>query len=592
MERLSDFKPLARVELPELGDLDCSGLVLVVGPNSSGKTQLLRDLYRRLRGDKGELVVARDIALKKITALEPFLACLEQEGYIEQFKDDGNNQQIRSKTTFVGTGESSPALLSFENVQTWYRSYSDPNASLSNEQAWLSQIGRYLVTALFLERRLIAANQTGLIDFETQPPQQDLHALYMNDDAQRQLLNEMRNTFGRTVWPDISKGNALSVRVSGRRDAPTSEDRLSPAKMMAYRTIESEGDGLKSYVATCIALLLGRRPVCLVDEPEMCLHPPQAYNLGRFIGRFGSSPDLVTFVATHSSDLLRGVIDVGPPKLQIVRLVRRGEKFAAHLVESSTLREALHKPAVRAESVLDGIFSQAVVVLESDTDRTVYQPVFEKLHEEFQIDIHFATVGGSGGIGDTCRLYRTLKIPVAVIADLDVLIDSSKLRQILESLSENQSMVKGLMIMANEVGTKIRQIVPNLSPSDLKDRLNVIVGTEISWSKEDDVGISKKLRGIANDLDRGRRLKRGGIASFPADLHGTARQLLKELSEHGLFLVPVGELEQWLNSDVVSASKEKKPEWANEAASYIRSVEPGNDGVWHFIRTIGHFLCK
>jgi hypothetical protein len=49
----------------------------------------------------------------------------------------------------------------------------------------------------------------------------------------------------------------------------------------------TEGDGYKSYVGACIPLLVGRRPVCLIDEPEMFLHPPHAYRLGRFIGRYG-----------------------------------------------------------------------------------------------------------------------------------------------------------------------------------------------------------------------------------------------------------------------------------------------------------------
>jgi Ni2+-binding GTPase involved in maturation of urease and hydrogenase len=65
MNELSDFKPLERMVLPGIGELDCSGLILVVGPNSSGKTQLLRDLYHRLKGDHRDLVVARELDLRK-----------------------------------------------------------------------------------------------------------------------------------------------------------------------------------------------------------------------------------------------------------------------------------------------------------------------------------------------------------------------------------------------------------------------------------------------------------------------------------------------------------------------------------------------
>lgn len=96
-----------------------------------------------------------------------------------------------------------------------------------------------------------------------------------------------------------------------------------------------------------------------------------------------------------------------------------GEEFHAHLVPSEVLNEALGRPTVRAESVLDGIFSQGVVLVEADTDRTVYAAVWETLLPEFHADVHFSAVGGIGGIADLAALYKTLKIPVAVIADLD-----------------------------------------------------------------------------------------------------------------------------------------------------------------------------
>ena len=131
---------------------------------------------------------------------------------------------------------------------------------------------------------------------------------------------------------------------------------------------------------------------------------------GALFGTFGSSQDIVTFVATHSSHVLRGVIGTAE-KIQIVRLTRQGEKFEAHHVSPEKLRDALQKPAVRAESVLDGIFSEAVIVVEADTDRTVYQAVLETFQgdSEIRLDVHFAAVGGTGGIADRCNLYRTFK---------------------------------------------------------------------------------------------------------------------------------------------------------------------------------------
>src|SRR5687768_9648224 len=104
MKRLSDFKPLRRVLLPGLGDLACSGLVVLVGPNSSGKSQLLQDIYRRLVGEPRQLVVATEMQVEK-PPLEPFLRCLEDEGYFTTTEDESGKKQFRPLTMFLGTGQ-------------------------------------------------------------------------------------------------------------------------------------------------------------------------------------------------------------------------------------------------------------------------------------------------------------------------------------------------------------------------------------------------------------------------------------------------------------------------------------------------------
>ena len=138
----------------------------------------------------------------------------------------------------------------------------------------------------------------------------------------------------------------LCLRV-GQGDAlPSAKDRLSTEKMSEYRTIVDEGDGMKSYVATCVSILLGRRPVSVIDEPEMCLHPPQAYNLGQFIGDHASSQQTATFVATHSSQVLRGIIQTAY-KLKIVRLSKTEEGF--HSVCSGHAMARCRSSAIEAE---------------------------------------------------------------------------------------------------------------------------------------------------------------------------------------------------------------------------------------------------
>jgi AAA domain, putative AbiEii toxin, Type IV TA system len=588
--QLSDFKPLERVVLPDVGDLRCSGLIMVVGPNSSGKSQLLQDIHQRLCGEPRALVVASGLEIRKPPEYGPFAKWLEELGYFETITDENGNPQWRPLTTYLGSGQPINQIQPSQ-AQTWYSAYSPTtDASARRRSEFLNYFGRLLVTGLFLERRLSSLNQVGVIDFQTQPPQQDLHALYLDDVARKLLFDELLESFGKAVWPDTSRGTTLCLRVSDEGVLPTAEERLSPKKMAAFRSIESEGDGLKSYVATCVALLLGRRPVCLIDEPEMCLHPPQAHNLGRFIGKYGTSSETVTLVATHSSQILRGVIQTAKD-IQIIRLTRREKLFSAHLVAREVLAEAVAKPTVRAESVLDGIFAQSVVVVEADGDRLVYQTAWETLATDLRLDVHFATVGGTGGIADTCNLYRTLKIPVAVIADLDMLSDPGKLGRVLEVMATTE-VVAELTARARMIMEDIRNLPPVISSAQVTARLTELANTGEVWRNESDIALRRDLLSICRQLDRMRQLKRGGLRAFPSPISESMLELLTALKRVGIFLVPVGELEEWFTTAEVAESKENKWAWANAAALHIQHHGADISGVWGFVREVGGFFSR
>ena len=585
MERISDFKPLAKVVLPDVGEIPCAELTLVVGPNSSGKTQFLADLYSRLCGEPRDVVVASDVQLNK-PEYARFMELLETEGYIRTTIDPGNNQrQIVPRTTYVGTGNAFQPLT-HDQAQSWYHAYDGALASgRSNE--FLNRIGRLLVTKLSLERRLVGLQSTTVIDFESQPPVVDLHAFHVNDAARRQLADEIIDAFGRAIWSDTTRGPTICLRVC-EGDLPSADDRLSFEKMSKYRTIENEGDGLKSYVMICVSLLLGQRPVCLIDEPEMCLHPPQAYSLGKFIGRHGSSADVATFVATHSSQILRGVVQ-STKRVEIIRLTQSRGQFHARRIPAHELVAVLEKPTLRAESVLDGIFSEAVVVVEADGDRLVYHTTWETLGKELRLDVHFAAVGGTGGVADTCRLYRTLHIPVVVVADLDLIADLNLLRRVLEAMAGKQ-MAESLVGKAKAAREQIRQLPPDVDPETCMRRIEEIGTMQMDWQRGDDAAIRRKLDGLSQDLNRMRRLKSGGLSCFPQAVGGPLKELVEALKGAGVFLAPVGELEGWLASEGIKSSKTNKAAWANEAAAKVQSKGPVSGDIWDFVRQVGRYL--
>lgn len=584
--RLTDFKPIAKLELPNLPALDCSGLTVIVGPNSSGKSQLLRDIKERISGEPRTLVVATELEVATPDH-QAFLRCLKAEGHIYSLWDDNDQEQYIPTTTYLGTGQGSQNVGS-QQLEQW-RTRSSQSVSRKRKNEYFGWLSRFLVTALFLENRLTSLTTVNTIDFEKQPPTHDLHALHLNDLARKELSAEVNRAFSKAIWSDISRGNQLCLRISEEGSIPDAETRRSVRKMSEYRTIESEGDGMKSYVATAISVLLGRRPVSVIDEPEMCLHPPQAYSLGQFLGRKGTATETATFVATHSSQVLRGIVQTAE-KLQIVRLTRNAGRFSAKLVDSHVLKEAMQKPTIRAETVLDGIFSQAVAIVEADGDRIVYQAAWEVAGGDRNFDIHFATVGGTGGIADTCQLYRILGIPVAVIADLDLVVDLEKLKRVLGSLVENQSKVREMYAEARSISEEIRKLPPTVSEDETASILSRLAGQSYRWDQGEDRQLRGELSQLSGSLNRMRRLKSGGAIALPEPLSTKLLEFIAHCQAEGLFLVPVGELEEWLAGRNINASKKKKWAWANEAAQYIHSHPEEDQDIWLFVQQLGDFL--
>ncbi|MFN0300930.1 MAG: AAA family ATPase [Burkholderiales bacterium] len=585
MKHLVDFKPLQRIKLPDIGVIDSAGLTVIIGPNSSGKTRLLRDIEQRLAGEPHTLVVAQAVDIGK-PDYEELVECLKREGYISEVRQPNGAVVLRSQTTFIGYSQQPLAEFDPNASAQWFAQYSaQPGRADYERSQFLMVFGRMLMTALFLDRRLVSLAQVNGFDRNAQAPQSDLHVLYYNHQAQDDLWDETTRVFSKAVWLDPTKPNILRFLAADGPPYPSDKDRRKADVMDEQREITQEGDGLKSYVATCIALLLGRRPVCLIDEPELCLHPPQAYNLGRFIGKTAASSDRATFVATHSSHVLRGVIQTAS-NLQIVRVTRQAGRFHAHHISPATLRAITKKPTVRAETILDGVFAEGVVVVEADGDREVYQAVWETLVTEMQLDIHFAAVGGLGGVLDACKFYKELKIPLAVVVDLDAIKDADQLQRIAAVLSD-EARASQLAKEAGAFMAKLKGLPPTISADDVKRRIADVGSLRMEWNQGDDLTVMRRLQDLAGDVDRMRRIKAGGVAAMPLEIETELSALINNARSIGVFLVPVGELEGWLTSEGIAVSKQTKWAWAIEAAAKVRELGAQKRDIWNFMRKVG-----
>jgi hypothetical protein len=587
MSALTEYNPLKAIQVPGAAIPDPEGLIVVIGPNSSGKTLFLRDIENYLTGAKNEPIVCESITAKKPENLQALIDDLKNLRYLRVTNEQHGQCQVDVPFLRVKTQRTQ---FSLQQLDQAYQQFS-PDANGKNE-GFFRPIGLALLAALSLHERREVCDEAPNFQDESHSPDRPIQGLKLNCYAQEELERETGTVFGNAVWLDISAPNILKLRLAGSLQRPPRAKTDNPREARRFRSIEDEGDGFKSYVGICLSLLQGVRPVSLIDEPELCLHPPQALHIGRFIGR-NVVDTHATFVATHSSHVLRGILQTGR-KITVLRLTQRKTGFHGHVVSSEELKTVLKNPRSKAEAILDGAFSKGVVVVEGDGDREVYLAASEGVPQYPAREVHIVPVGGNG-FAEPCRFYRSLEVPVAVVADLDTVCETGKMIATLQALEPDETKVAAIVPKLQEVVQRVKAIRADFNEEQAKEQLKQLYERPLNWNAGDDNLLRSQLNALSNRIYRLRKLKDGGIEAYKdrPEIHELLRSLVDECSRCGLFLAHVGELEDWvpeLMRDYPKSETLSKTDRATIAAEKIRAAEPKQGGIWDFMKSVLDYL--
>ncbi len=281
--------------------------------------------------------------------------------------------------------------------------------------------------------------------------------------------------------------------------------------------------------------------IILLDEPEAFLHPPQARLLGELIARERSVGQQL-FIATHSQDVLQGLLNVAPENLRLVRLQRSGAVNAVKELDKSLTKKISGDPIMRFSSVLSGIFHKRVIVCEADSDCMFYSAILDvpSVQGLESPDVLFVQSNGKHRMATLAETLRALDVTVDVIADIDVLNELPVLKRLVESLGGDWTSVEphAKAIKASvetgvkwldgkEVTKQIQEVLKRpqgqgaFSPK-LREEIVDILGKSSSWAVIKSAG-------------------EAAIAQGDATKH--FQDLQKLCSSIGLWIVPVGEME-------------------------------------------------
>ena len=510
-----------------LVEIESHDVVVLVGPNNAGKSLALRELHDYVGGEPDSKVLT-SAKLKSVGTSESFEQFVRNNARVE-VQNQGKSINIRGYGINLGMGGNNLASM------------------------WPRNIGNF--RSLFslripTENRITDSDPANAIDPLTENPSHPIHLLY-DDRIEERISAYFRRAFGEDLILYRAGGRRSSLFVGERPKRSGGEDRVSATYLERLRAattpLDAQGDGMRSFASVILHLLAPITPnILLLDEPEAFLHPPQARLLGEIIAAERSNRAQL-FVATHSPDVLHGLIGVAPDYLRVLRIQRNGDVNRVKELDKEIVKEISLDPLMRYSSVLSGVFHERVIICEADADCMLYSAILDvpDVHEGRYPDVLFVHATGKHRVATLAKALYSLDVPVDTVLDMDVLNDMRVLQGIVEALGGCWNSIEP---SAQAVKTAVEEQKPPLSVEEVKDNLKAILDKNPD-DQESLAGLKREVNTQFRSASPWENIKSAGQRALPpgeATRHfGKLQSLCKSI---GLWIVPVGEMEGFCKS--------------------------------------------
>lgn len=515
-------------------EISVNKFTLLVGPNNVGKSQTLKDIHKKLvKGHRSSTTLISEIKVDRPESFEKLYEDLD----IREDSVNVDHHIIDGVTSDFEQNSMIRVQLSQQRRQF--------EADLELDYTFL-KLSKFRVFYMDSESRLKIASKTQNYIPDESSPKNLLQALYGSlGEFDEKLKDAFKSTFGMDIRLDYSSGLQLRLAVSKEFEVIPEDPRFAYPIMKKYPSVELQGDGFRSFVAVILSLLLSKNKVVLLDEPEAFLHPEQARRLGKWIADHVDGFPCQLLVATHNSNFLSGLLS-GRQAADIFRLNRIDDVTQFHKITSAATQALSKSPILSSQRVLEGIFSRGVVVCESDTDRIIYNTV--AIHEHNNQEILFVHAHNKQTIKDVVKLLIDAKIPTAAIIDIDILNSSTDLSNALEAFDSNFDKTQ-VLSFRSDLASHIEEVSEAELLSQLKESVSELI-SQLNNNEHSLSGARGALNRIRSESTKWSEVKKNGLNALDSPFKEKAEQIISQSQQLGLYIVPVGELEGWIELGV------------------------------------------
>ena len=521
-------------------NIHCGEVIIIVGPNNSGKSLVLRELEQHftIAGGPSDKKIIKDYEIECPNQTEI-------ENLIEKSK---HYVPPNLSIDLVTIGRVNPT----GGIETanLHRQSLFVMANSGNKDFVAHNLLRWGLIRLDGRSRFNLTNDQQAGDLLGAPTNVLSH-LFQDDATRIRVRNIVKDAFG--VYYVIDPTNLGQLRIRLSRDAPQSDEQSLNNEARKFHKaaihIKDASDGVQAFTGIVTAVFSGEFHTILIDEPEAFLHPPLARKLGKNLAAIAKERKGTLIASTHSADFLMGCVQA-TNQVQIVRLEYSEGKSSGRKIDPAQLNDFLKNPLIRSANVVSGLFYDGVVVLESDNDRAFYGEIYHRMAE---IDsnlpsILFVNAQNKQTIHKIVAPLRAFGVPAAAIPDIDILKDGG--------------------------GTWTAWLTCAQIPNAMHGGLGIQRSA-----------IYNCFNGPEKDMK-----KNGGINALDTDDRRAAIELFDTLDNYGVFTVRGGEMESWLSCLNVPG---KKTDWTvamldrlgrdPESPDY---VHPSGEDVWEFMQKV------
>ncbi len=544
-------------------ELALGDVVVLVGPNNAGKSRALHELGQSHRKPQDAKVV-ENFELRRSGTPELFQKLFFRMHKSENPEDD----------EYYG-GNEFPATPA--QIKTDWESGSHPHGSL------------HCVT-LKTEDRIKGSNPALQIAILDEPPAHPIHHLFGNDNAEKRIGSYFKRAFGKSLTLFRLGGKHLPLRVGDIPDLVGGEDRLSASYISRLRDrtepLMGQGDGMRAFATVLLGAMASKtQTIILLDEPEAFLHPAHARLLVECVANeVRASAQL--FIATHSADVLEGLLNAAPDRLRVLRIQRAGSVNTVRELDKTRVKEISTSSLMKYSSVLSGLFHQRVIICDSDADCMFYRAILDlkSVRGALQPDVLFVHGGGMGRMAKLAKALLDLDVHVDIIVDVDMLKDAVNMPDIIKTMGGKWSDFRKEL---TPITKAIEQADPPLESTKIVEEIRRILET---------VAPQKRFpRKIQNDIWRVMRkasnwsaIKSGGEAEIPPSATQHYSKIKELCTKCHVWIVPVGELEGFCSTETAHG-----PKWArnviekydleadefHKARDFVRQIWDGHSPV-------------